>query len=99
MEEVNVNGLTLKNIKVSENSGYKGYDIHFTFQGKLYSFLVANTEPLFPINILHKFKETGPCPLCNRTIYPYPIGQQPCMELKKMDRLLLDTFKKLIPTK
>jgi hypothetical protein len=98
MENIILNGLTLENIRIIEVSGYRGFDIHFTIQGKLYNFMVAKTEPLMPINILHRFKEPGNCPLCNRTIAHFPIGNQPCMELKKIDRLLLEKLKKYLPS-
>jgi hypothetical protein len=97
MENINLMGLTLQNIRIIEVSSYSGFDIHFTIQGKLYNFMVAKTTPPMPLNILHRFKETGKCPLCNRTISPFPIGNQPCMELKKNDRLLLDKLKKYLP--
>ncbi|MGJ7911895.1 hypothetical protein [Neobacillus sp. LXY-1] len=94
MKEVKVRGLTFKDINVSEVSGYSGTDLLFTFQGKRYVFMVANTNPPMPLNILHRFAEQGTCPLCHRIIYPYPTGQQPCLELKKMDYLLLEAFQK-----
>ncbi|NHM29463.1 hypothetical protein [Neobacillus terrae] len=97
MEDILVNGLKLKNIKISEVGGYNGIDIHFTFQDNDYLFMIAKTNPLMPLNILHQFKENGLCPLCKRTIYQYPIGSQPCMEFKKMDKLLLEKFKAYLP--
>ncbi|MED4227190.1 hypothetical protein [Neobacillus cucumis] len=97
MADVYVNGLTLKNIKVNEIGGYSGLDVEFTINGLLYNFMIAKREQFFPLNILHKFKEQDVCPLCKRRIYPFPIGQQPCLELKKIDRLLLERLNKFLP--
>ena len=90
-------GLTLENIRVVEVGGYSGYDLFFMIQGKLYNFMIAKTNPPMPLNILHRFEDQGFCPICKRLILPYPIGNQPCLELKKIDRLLLDKLKKFLP--
>lgn len=97
MTEVKVKDLTLEKIKVRETSGYSGLEIYFTVKGNLYNFMIARTNPPMPLNIIHTFKEQGICPLCKRTIYPYPIGNQPCLELKKIERLLLENFLKFLP--
>ncbi|NRD77907.1 hypothetical protein HPT25_10985 [Bacillus sp. BRMEA1] len=99
MEEVKVRGLTLKNIKVNEASGYNGMDILFTIQDQQYNFMIAKTNPIMPLNILHRFSEKSICHVCNRTIYPYPVGNQPCLELKKLDKLILDKLIKFLPVK
>jgi hypothetical protein len=96
MNTVKVQGITLENIKVRETGGYNGVEIYFTIQGNLYNFMIAKTNPPMPLNIIHNFKEKGICPICKRTIYPYPIGNQPCLELKKIDRLLLEKFQSLL---
>ena len=92
MEEIIVNGLKLENINIREVGGYNGVDIQFTYKEKLFNFMIAKANPPMPLSILHQFKELGTCPLCKRTIYPYPIGNQPCLEFKKMDNLLLEKF-------
>lgn len=97
MASVWVDGLTLNNIQVKETGAYSGLEIQFTYRDLPYIFMVAKTNPPFPLNILHRFKEQGVCPICNRMIYPYPFGNQPCTELKKIDRLLLDSMKKYLP--
>lgn len=94
--EVIVNGLTIKDIQVRETSGYNGFEIFFTYQSKLYKFMVAKTEPFLPLNVIHLFKEEGICPLCRIKVFPHPIGNQPCSELKKIDRLILEKIEPFI---
>nr|WP_263324649.1 hypothetical protein [Neobacillus sp. Marseille-Q6967] len=97
MGEVKVNGMLFEDVRVAEVGGYSGLDIFFTFKGKLYNFMVAKKNPPYPLNILHRFKEQGVCPICGKMIYPYPIGNQPCLELKKIDRFMLERFRKFLP--
>lgn len=99
VHEVQVKSYSLKNIKRGEVSGYSGYEIFFTIEDKLFNFMIAKTNPLMPLNILHRFKEQGDCPVCKKTIYAYPLGNQPCLELKKSDRLLLEKLKGYLPAK
>lgn len=96
MTSIWINGLTLRDIQVNKTGAYSGVEIHFTVDGLLYNFMVANTSPPLPLNILHRFKEQQRCPICNRMIYPYPFGNQPCTELKKMDKIILEKLYKFV---
>lgn len=73
-------GNQIKNVKISPNNSFAGYLILFTVQQHHYQFLVGSVKKPFPLNVVHIFHELDTCAFCGKTIYPYPAGQQICLE-------------------
>ncbi|TRZ36816.1 hypothetical protein CEQ21_15000 [Niallia circulans] len=94
---LDVKELTYQNIKISKLSTFDGYQINFHINNHLYQFLVGDKKTPFPLNVMHIFKEKDVCILCNKTIYPYPVGQQICLAFQKHLPSLLNHFQTMYP--
>ncbi len=94
---LNVRGLPYKDIKISQLSSFDGYQINFRINDHLYQFLVGSKKRPFPLNVMHIFKEKDVCAFCNKTIYPYPAGQQICFEFQRHLPSLLNHFQTMYP--
>lgn len=94
---LNVKGLPYQDVKISNLSSFDGYQINFRLNDHLYQFLVGNKKSPFPLNVMHIFKEKDVCIFCNKTIYPYPAGQQICLAFQKQLPSLLNHFQTSYP--
>jgi hypothetical protein len=87
------------NIKISELSIFKGYQVLFEVKGQTYQMLVGGDTFGFPMNIIHHFKEDGKCPVCDKYTWAYPMGQQPCSALLRDKMMLFDLFQRKFQSK
>lgn len=94
---LNVRELPYKDVKISHLSSFDGYQVNFRIKKHLYQFLIGNKKKPFPLNVMHIFIEKDVCTFCNKTIYPYPAGQQICLEFQKQLPFLLNHFQTICP--
>ncbi|WP_182102095.1 hypothetical protein [Niallia taxi] len=95
---LNVSALPYKDVKISQLNSFDGYQINFRINNHFYQFLVGSKKTPFPLNVMHIFKEKDACTFCNKTIYPYPAGQQICFEFQENLTSLLNHFQTTYPS-
>ena len=89
--------LPFEAVSIKSSSSFDGLEIMFQISNQEFQFFIGNKKSPFPLSVKHIFKEKEICSICSKTIAPYPVGQQLCMEFQKDLPALLQHFQKECP--
>ncbi|SDW80267.1 hypothetical protein SAMN05421781_2447 [Marinococcus luteus] len=56
----------VENVIVHKAAEFQGYTVLFSIHGQRFQFLIADGQPLFPLNVLHTFVEQDVCGQCGK---------------------------------
>lgn len=92
MKNIKIEDLAFQEVNITKAMEYDGYKIRFIINNQTFHFLVGSMKLPFALNVKHSFSKKETCHICEKTIYPVPLGHQLCSPLQKNMKDLLTYF-------